>query len=158
MQNIEIERKFLVDDDYKSSSYSSFRIKQGYILTKSDGVTVRIRIKEDQGYITIKGKTNESGTTRFEWEKELPLSEAEQLICLCGEAIIDKTRYLVKSETHVFEVDEFHGENEGLVVAEIELSSENEYFIKPSWLGEEVTGDLRYYNSQLQKYPYKLWS
>lgn len=152
----EIERKFLVTGDFKSPAFSQSRIVQGYICS-ARGRTVRVRIRDDKGYLTIKGPSNDSGTSRYEWEKELPLSEAEELMKLCEEGIIDKTRYLVRCGNHVFEVDEFYGENEGLVVAEVELSSEEETFEKPDFLGEEVTGDIRYYNSQLMKKPYKTW-
>lgn len=152
----EIERKFLVAGDFKSPAFSQSRIVQGYICS-ARGRTVRVRIRDDKGYLTIKGPSNASGTSRYEWEKELSLPEAEELMKLCEEGIIDKTRYLVRSGNHIFEVDEFYGENEGLVVAEVELSSEEETFVKPDFIGEEVTGDVRYYNSQLMKKPYKMW-
>ena len=152
----EIERKFLVKGEYKSLAFSQSRIIQGYI-SSAHGRTVRVRVRDDKGYLTIKGASNASGTTRFEWEKELPLDEAEQLMQLCEPGVIDKTRYLVRSGGHVFEVDEFYGDNEGLVVAEVELASEDEAFVKPGFIGEEVTGDKRYYNSQLMKKPYNTW-
>lgn len=152
----EIERKFLVSGEFKSLATSHNRIVQGYI-SSARGRTVRVRIRDDKGYLTIKGASNASGTSRYEWEKELPLAEAEELMKLCEPGIIDKTRYLVRSGKHVFEVDEFYGENEGLVVAEIELESEEESFVKPDFIGKEVTGDVRYYNSQLMKKPYKTW-
>ena len=152
----EIERKFLVSGDFKSFAFAQSRIMQGYICS-ARGRTVRVRIRDDKGYLTIKGASNESGTSRYEWEKELPLSEAEELMKLCEPGIIDKTRYLVKAGEHTFEVDEFYGENEGLVMAEVELKDENENFIKPAWLGEEVTGDVKYYNSMLMKHPYTKW-
>lgn len=158
MENIEIERKFLVEGDFKSVAYDSQKVVQGYMASNSGGRSVRIRIKGDKGYITIKGATNQSGMSRFEWEKEISLSDAEQLIKLCDPGVIDKTRYLVKAGKHIFEVDEFYGENEGLIVAEIELNSEDEQFEKPKWLGKEVTGDVRYYNSQLLKCPYRTWA
>ncbi|MDR3653052.1 MAG: CYTH domain-containing protein [Paludibacter sp.] len=153
---MEIERKFLVKGEYKSHAERSFRIVQGY-LSSATGRTVRIRIKGDKGYITIKGKSNESGLSRYEWEKEIPLNEAEELLQLCEPGAIDKTRYEIPVGKHTFEVDEFYGENSGLILAEIELENENENFIKPDWLGEEVTGDRRYYNSSLTKNPYKNW-
>ena len=131
-------------------------IVQGYI-SSARGRTVRVRIRDEKGYLTIKGASNASGTSRYEWEKELALSEAEELMRLCEPGIIDKTRYLVRSGKHVFEVDEFYGENEGLIVAEVELESEDEAFVKHDFIGEEVTGDIRYYNSQLMKKPYKMW-
>ena len=145
----EIERKFLVSGEFKSLATSHSRIVQGYI-SSARGRTVRVRIRDDKGYLTIKGASNASGTSRYEWEKELPLAEAEELMKL-------KTRDLVRSGKHVFEVDEFYGENEGLVVAEVELESEEESFVKPDFIGKEVTGDVRYYNSQLMKKPYKTW-
>lgn len=152
----EIERKFLISGDFKSQAFDQSRIIQGYICS-ARGKTVRVRIRDDKGYLTIKGASNASGTSRYEWEKELPLSEAEELMKLCEPEIIDKTRYLVRSGKHVFEVDEFYGENDGLVVAEVELESEDEDFVKPDFIGEEVTGDTRYYNSQLMRKPYKTW-
>lgn len=153
----EIERKFLVkDDSYRAMAYSSSRIKQGYICSMR-GRTVRIRIRDGKGYLTIKGPSNASGTSRYEWERELPLEEAEELMRLCEPGMIDKTRYLVKAGDHVFEVDEFYGKNQGLVVAEVELKSENEAFLRPDFLGEEVTGQVKYYNSFLMKEPYCRW-
>lgn len=154
---LEIERKFLVlNDDFKGQAWKSTRIRQGYISTHPER-NVRIRIKGKKGYLTIKGQSNASGTTRYEWEKEIPAEEAIELLTLCEPGIIDKTRYEVKSGSHNFEVDEFYGENQGLVVAEIELTFEAEAFDKPSWLGLEVTGDVRYYNSALMKHPYSMW-
>jgi len=153
----EIERKFLVKNDaFKSEAFKKMRITQGYLSSVPER-TVRVRIKGDKGYITIKGIANESGVSRYEWEKEIAIEEVEELLKLCEPGIIDKTRFNVKSGKHTFEVDEFYGENEGLVIAEIELSSENEYFEKPEWIGEEVTGDEKYYNSMLTKKPYKSW-
>ena len=152
----EIERKFLVVGDFKSAAYSSSRIVQGYISSQR-GRTVRVRIRDDKGYLTIKGAGNASGTSRYEWEKEIPLDEARQLMALCEPGVIDKTRYLVRSGKHVFEVDEFYGDNEGLVMAEVELTSEDEPYERPPFLGEEVTGDARYYNSQLMKHPFTQW-
>ena len=143
----EIERKFLVTGEYKSRAYEQSRIVQGYI-SSARGRTVRVRIRNGKGYLTIKGASDASGLSRYEWEKEIPLNEAE---------VIDKTRYLVRSGRHTFEVDEFYGENEGLVVAEVELTSEDEAFEKPDFIGREVTGDVRYYNSQLMKHPYTVW-
>ena len=153
----EIERKFLVkDSSFKELAFSSSRIAQGYICS-SRGRTVRVRIRDEKGYLTIKGPAGENGLSRYEWEKEIPLDEAQELMKLCEPGIIDKTRYLVQSGNHVFEVDEFYGENEGLVVAEVELSSENESFKKPDFIGEEVTGIAKYYNSFLMKFPYTKW-
>lgn len=152
----EIERKFLVTGEFKSQAFERSRIVQGYI-SSARGRTVRVRIRNGRGYLTIKGASNESGTSRYEWEKELPLHEAEELMKLCEPGVIDKTRYLVRSGKHVFEVDEFYGENEGLIVAEVELNAEDEAFVKPAFIGQEVTGDVRYYNSQLMKKPYTTW-
>lgn len=152
----EIERKFLIIGDYKSQAYAQSHIVQGYICS-ARGKTVRVRIRDTKGYLTIKGAANASGTSRYEWEKEIPLNEAEDLMQLCEPGIIDKTRYLVCSGKHIFEVDEFYGENAGLVVAEVELSAENEPFEKPDFIGQEVTGDVRYYNSQLMKRPFTTW-
>ena len=153
----EIERKFLVKDSrFKELAFSSSRIAQGYICS-SRGRTVRVRIRDEKGYLTIKGPAGENGLSRYEWEKEIPLDEAQELMNLCEPGMIDKTRYLVQSGSHVFEVDEFYGENEGLIVAEVELSSENESFEKPDFIGEEVTGIAKYYNSFLMKFPYTKW-
>ncbi|MCF6241917.1 MAG: CYTH domain-containing protein [Bacteroidales bacterium] len=153
----EIERKFLVkNNDFKKSAFKKMQIKQGFLSSVPER-TVRIRIKENKAFITIKGLSNKSGTTRFEWEKEIPINEASELLSICEPGIIDKTRYLIKSGKHTYEVDEFYGENEGLIIAEIELHHENENFEKPKWLGKEVTGDIRYYNSQLSQNPYKNW-
>ena len=153
----EIERKFLVTGDgYKQQASSQSRVVQGYI-SSARGRTVRVRIRDGRGYLTIKGASNASGTTRYEWERELPQEEAEELMRLCEPGIIDKVRYLVPCGGHTFEVDEFHGENQGLVVAEVELSREDEPFERPAFLGREVTGDVRYYNSQLMKHPYTEW-
>lgn len=154
----EIERKFLVAGDYKSEAYASVRITQGYLSRVPERV-VRVRIKGDKGFITIKGTTNDTGLSRFEWEKEIPLADAQSLLKLAEPGVIDKTRHLIKNTDgrHIWEVDEFHGDNEGLVMAEIELESENDLFDKPSWLGKEVTGDKRYYNAYLSENPYKTW-
>ena len=155
--SFEIERKFLVIGDYKTDAYQSFRISQGY-LNRHPARTVRIRIKGNQGFITVKGSGSNSGTTRFEWEKEIPLNDAVQLLQLCEPGVIDKTRYLVKVGNHTFEVDEFMGDNEGLVMAEIELADENEAFERPAWLGNEVTGNPAYYNAALSNKPFKTWT
>lgn len=151
----EIERKFLVSGDFKSEVFNSERIMQGY-LCSGTGRTVRVRVRGERGYLTIKGPAK--GLTRFEWEKEIPVEEAKQLMELCEPGAIDKIRHLVRaSDGHIWEVDEFFGDNAGLVEAEIELDSEEEGFVKPAWVGEEVTGDRRYYNSSLTKNPYKNW-
>lgn len=154
---VEIERKFLVkSEDFKNWAYTKNRITQGYLNSNPER-TVRIRIKGEKGFLTIKGISNESGLSRFEWEKEIPVDEAKELLKLCEEGVIDKTRFEVKIGNHIFEVDEFYGENEGLIIAEIELSSETETFEKPLWLCKEVTNDKRYYNSYLSNQPYKKW-
>ena len=151
----EIERKFLViNDSFKKEAFRQTKILQGYLNTHPDR-TVRVRQRGEMGYLTIKGKTSESGMSRYEWEKEISASEAEDLIKLCEPGIIDKIRYEIKVGEHMYEVDEFFGSNEGLVLAEIELSSEDEVFEKPQWLGQEVTGKKEYYNSWLSKNPYK---
>lgn len=154
----EIEKKFLVKGDFKACAFKAVHITQGYLSSIPER-TVRIRIKEDRGFITVKGKSNTSGATRFEWEKEIAAEDAKALMNLAEPGVIDKTRYLIKNTdgVHTWEVDEFYGDNLGLIVAEVELSDENEPFDKPSWLGEEVTGDPKYYNSMLMKNPYKNW-
>ena len=154
----EIERKFLVkNNDFKAASFNQTKIVQGFLSTVPER-TVRIRIKGDKGFITVKGIGNKSGTSRFEWEKEISVQDATDLLKISEPGVIDKSRFNVKSGEHTFEVDEFYGENDGLTVAEVELSSENENFNKPSWLGEEVTGQVKYYNSMLMKNPYKDWN
>ena len=152
----EIERKFLVKGEFKNLASKETRIVQGYLSSVPER-TVRVRIKGDKGFITIKGIGSASGATRYEWEKEIPTSEVEELLKICEPGVIDKTRYLVKVDNHTFEVDEFYGENKGLTVAEIELGSESEEFVKPEWLGEEVTGNTKYYNSMLMKNPFTKW-
>lgn len=152
----EIERKFLVTGEYKSQAFAHSRIVQGYICS-ARGRTVRVRLRDGRGYLTIKGTSDAAGMSRYEWEKEISREEAEELMKLCEEGVIDKTRYLVRSGSHVFEVDEFYGDNEGLVMAEVELASEDEPFDRPAFIGREVTGDVRYYNSQLMKHPYREW-
>ncbi|GAA3644092.1 CYTH domain-containing protein [Flavivirga jejuensis] len=154
---IEIERKFLVTSNaYKDEAFKSTRIIQGFLNTHKKR-TVRVRLKGDIGYITVKGQSSQDGLSRFEWEKEISKEEAESLLNICELGVIDKIRYEVKIKNHIFEVDEFFGDNKGLVVAEVELENENEAFEKPFWLGEEVTGDIKYYNSQLSKQSYKTW-
>lgn len=154
---IEIERKFLVvSDAFKRQASSKTKIVQGFLNTHPER-TVRVRVKGDSGFLTIKGKSNDSGTSRFEWEERIGIADAEALLDLCEEGVLEKTRYEIPIGEHVYEVDEFHGENQGLLVAEIELNSEDEAFKKPDWLGEEVTGDIKYYNSRLSKQSYKTW-
>ncbi len=154
--NYEIERKFLVAGDYKSHAFAHYRIVQGYLSSAPQRV-VRIRIQGDIAYLTIKSNVHEGEFTRYEWEKEIPVKDAENMLKFCEKEIIEKTRYLVKVGTHVFEVDKFYGSNMGLEIAEIELESEDEKFEKPDWLGEEVTNDSRYYNSMLVNTPYNKW-
>ena len=156
--HFEIERKFLVSGEFKNQAFSATRICQGYI-SSGNGRTVRVRIRDDKGYLTIKGPSTAEGLSRYEFEKEISLEDARDLMAICEPGVIEKTRYLVKSPDgkHVFEVDEFYGDNEGLVMAEVELSSEDEPFEKPSFLGREVTGDRRFYNSHMRQYPYKMW-
>lgn len=152
----EIERKFLVKRGFKEAAFDALRITQGYLST-APGRSVRVRLKGDKGFLTIKGPSRDGGLSRFEWEKEIGADEARELLALCEPGLIDKTRWLVKAGIHTFEVDEFHGDNEGLVVAEVELTAPDEPYEKPEWLGPEVTGDRRYYNSYLTKNPYKIW-
>lgn len=161
---IEIERKFLIRGDFRPFVSHSERICQGYLCASPER-TVRVRIKGDKGYLTIKGKSNLKGLARYEWEKEVPVNEAEELLTLCHPGVIEKVRHLVEvvsecdgfETSHVFEIDVFEGANQGLVLAEVELRSEDEAFPRPEWLGEEVTGDKRYYNSWLSSHPYTTW-
>ncbi|MBQ0734873.1 CYTH domain-containing protein [Aquimarina celericrescens] len=154
---IEIERKFLVNSEaFKEESQNSYRIVQGFLNTDPER-TVRVRVKGEKAFLTIKGMGNTSGTTRFEWEKEIKVTDAEQLLKICEPGIIEKTRYEISSGDHIIEVDMFLGGNEGLILAEIELNNENESFLTPNWLGKEVTGDPKYYNSQLSKKPFMQW-
>ena len=152
---LEIERKFLVKGDFMSEVVSSSRIVQGY-LASSPSASVRVRIYGEKGYMTVKGRMSESGMSRFEWEKEISADEALSLLMLCG-GVIDKIRHIIPFAGHDFEVDVFNGANEGLILAEVELASEDEVFEKPLWLGQEVTGDMRYHNSMLLKHPYNKW-
>ncbi|MGB0770349.1 MAG: CYTH domain-containing protein [Flavobacteriaceae bacterium] len=154
---IEIERKFLVKNKtYKSESIKKQLITQGY-LSSDPKRSVRIRICEQNAYITIKGQTSESGTSRYEWEKEINTEDAKQLMLLCREGVVTKIRHLIPFKNHTFEVDEFLKDNSGLVIAEVELSNENEDFERPRWLGKEVTGIKKYYNSQLSQNAYVNW-
>lgn len=154
---IEIERKFLVKtNSFKTEAYNQYHIKQGFLNSNPER-TVRVRLKKNKGVLTVKGKSTTDGLSRFEWEKDISKVEAEALLQLCEKGIIDKIRYEIKAGDHTFEVDEFFGDNEGLIVAEIELNFETETFDKPDWLGDEVTGDIKYYNSNLSNLPYKNW-
>ncbi|MFH6936137.1 CYTH domain-containing protein [Flavobacterium sp. FlaQc-30] len=154
---LEIERKFLVkSNDFKEQAFTHNKIAQGYLSSIPER-TVRVRIKGEKAFLTIKGIGQHGGMSRFEWENEIPIDEAIELLKLCEKGKIEKTRYEVKLGNHIFEVDEFYGENEGLIMAEVELKSETETFEKPEWLGEEVTDDKRYYNAYLSKHPFKSW-
>jgi CYTH domain-containing protein len=158
MMSIEIERKFLViKENFKELSFQKHYIKQGFLNSNKHRV-VRVRIADDTAFLTVKGITNATGTSRFEWEKEISVEEAEQLMLLCEPGIIEKHRYYHQVGNHTFEIDEFLGDNAGLVVAEIEISEENERFEKPDYLGKEVTGEQKYYNSNLSQHPFKLWA
>ncbi len=153
----EIERKFLITSgDYKKYAISQSHITQGY-LSSVPQRSVRIRIKDGAGYITIKGIGNTAGTSRYEWEKEIPVNEAKELLRICEPGVIDKARYEVRAGRHIIEIDEFYGENKGLVIAEIELQKEDDIIDKPSWLGKEVTGEEKYYNAMLMKHPFTKW-
>ena len=154
---IEIERKFLVkNDSFKAIAFTQNQIAQGYLSSVPDR-TVRVRIKSNKGFLTIKGASNAGGLSRFEWEKEIPIDDAKNLLLLCEAGVIDKTRFEVKCGHHTFEIDVFHGNNNGLIVAEIELETETDSFEKPDWLGKEVTGNIRYYNAYLSKNPFEKW-
>ena len=152
----EIERKYLLANEaWREEVCGSMRIAQGYICSRR--VTARVRICDDRGILTFKSKSRDGGLSRFEWEREIPLSVAEHLLARC-EGVVDKVRHIVKYEGHTFEIDEFHGENEGLIVAEVELSIIDEAVSLPLWIGDEVTGERCFYNSFLTKHPFKTWS
>lgn len=154
----EIERKFLViSEDFRSKSYKSYHIKQGFLNTDPQR-TVRVRLAGDNAFLTVKGMSSKDGLSRFEWENPIAFDDALELLKLCENSIIEKTRFLVQSNNHLFEIDVFEGDNKGLIVAEIELNSVGEKFTKPDWLGQEVTGDVRYYNAQLARVPFKDWN
>ncbi|MGG5485806.1 CYTH domain-containing protein [Gaetbulibacter sp. PBL-D1] len=154
---IEIERKFLVTSHaFKNQAHSKTHIVQGFLNTDK-ARTVRVRLKGDKGVLTVKGPSTSDGLSRFEWEKDIDKTDAEALLKLCEKGVIDKIRYEIAVAKHIFEVDEFFGDNKGLIIAEVELNSKDEYFEKPDWLGEEVTGDIKYYNSQISKKPYNTW-
>lgn len=155
--SVEIERKFLVkNNSFIVESDSVLSIKQGFLNSNKNRV-VRVRILDNLGYLTIKGISSKDGTSRYEWEKEIAINEADELLKLCEKGVIIKKRYLVSKGKHTFEIDVFDGDNTGLIVAEIELDAAEETFTTPNWLGEEVTGDARYYNSALSKMPYTKW-
>ena len=154
---IEIERKFLVtSNSFKEQAFNKTRIIQGFLNTDKER-TVRVRLKGDRGFLTVKGLSSDDGLSRFEWETEISETDAKLLLKLCEKGVIDKVRHEIKADNHTYEVDEFFGDNEGLIIAEIELNHISEIFKKPLWLGEEVTGNEKYYNSQLSKQPYKTW-
>ena len=152
----EIERKFLVVGEFKDQAYNSTHICQGYIAS-GNGRTVRVRIRDDKGYLTIKGPSTKAGLSRYEFEQEISLADAHDLMAICEPGIIDKRRYLIPYEGHTYEVDEFYGDNEGLVMAEVELGAVDEPYEKPDFIGPEVTGDKRFYNKHMLKYPFSLW-
>lgn len=155
--HFEIERKFLVTGEFKSLATNCTHIQQGYIAS-GKGRTVRVRIRDEKGYLTIKGPSGKAGLSRYEFEKEIPMEDAQDLMLICEPGIIDKHRYLVPaSDGHVWEVDEFHEDNDGLIMAELELQSEDEPFVLPPFIGREVTGDRRFYNSHMRTNPFKLW-
>jgi CYTH domain-containing protein len=152
----EIERKFLVKGEFKHLALSSTYIVQGYLFADKSK-SIRVRLRGDKGYITIKSTIDTSTITRNEWEYEIPAPQVNEMLRICGSDIIEKTRYLVQYKNLLVEVDEFYGDNEGLVIAEIELAYEHQVFEKPDFLGEDVTEDPRYFNSELSKHPYKEW-
>ena len=156
MSGLEIERKFLVrrNCDWKAQAHDVSHILQGYMAAIH---TVRVRIRDERAYLTIKGKSRDGGLSRYEFEKEITLEEGRSLMALCEKGVIDKHRYLIDYAGHTFEVDEFHGDNEGLVMAEVELGSVDEHFEKPDFIGQEVTGDKHYYNRYMREHPYKEW-
>lgn len=156
MEYTEIERKFLVKSEFRHLATAEYKICQGYLVTDPQR-TVRVRIKGDKGYLTIKGASTADGLSRFEWEKEIAVCEAEMLLKLCLPGAIEKTRYIIPFGGQTFEVDEFFGENAGLVMAEVELKSATQQVSLPEWLGQEVTGDKRYYNSYLSQRPFSKW-
>lgn len=154
---LEIERKFAVKStNFLANAKESYKITQGYLNTDKNR-TVRVRIKGNKGFITVKGISSADGLSRFEWEKEINIKDAEALLLLCEDFVIDKTRYIIPFDTVVFEVDVFEGANKGLVVAEVELESTEQQFEKPEWLGEELTGDERFYNAYLSNVPFSSW-
>ena len=152
----EIERKFLVKGDFEKDVLRRQRIVQGYICVE-EARTVRVRIQGDEGFLTIKSAANEKGWSRYEYEQPVSLVDAEELLKLCLPGVIDKVRHWIHAGNHLWEVDVFHGDNDGLVVAEIELSSEEEIFELPEWVGDEVTGNAKYYNAKLSQKPYSQW-
>lgn len=153
---LEIERKFRVNGNFKKEAIGKFEIRQGYLST-DPGRTVRVRIAGKKAFLTIKGPSDASGMARYEFEKEIKMDDAKQLLALCLPSVIEKTRYIVEFDEHVFEVDEFYSANAGLVIAEVELASTDESVQLPDWIGEEVTNDKKYYNSYLTNHPFTSW-
>lgn len=154
---LEIERKYKAKNTtFLNETKISFKINQGYLNSSAER-TVRVRTKDNKGFITIKGKSNSSGTTRFEWEKEIPFDEAIELLKLCEDYIIEKTRHIVIYKNKTFEIDVFEGKNSGLIIVEVELENENEKIKLPEWIGDEVTGDEKYYNSFISNHPFCNW-
>lgn len=155
---LEIERKFAVKSTtFLANAKESYKITQGYLNTDKNR-TVRVRIKGSKGFITVKGISSADGLSRFEWEKEIDVKDAEALLLLCEDFVIDKTRYIIPFDAVVFEVDVFEGSNKGLVIAEVELETTDQQFDKPDWLGEELTGDERFYNAYLSNVPFTSWN
>ncbi|MCU0408482.1 MAG: CYTH domain-containing protein [Bacteroidales bacterium] len=152
----ETERKYLIKGEFRNLAFRKSRISQGY-LSSAPGRTVRVRINEGKGFLTVKGPAEKNGITRYEWEIEIGLQDAEELLLLCEPGIIEKTRYYISHEGFVIEADVFHGENEGLLMAEVELENESDSFTIPEWFGEEVSGNPMYYNSYLRENPFKSW-
>lgn len=154
---VEIERKFLVkSEDYKSNAFKVQLFSQAY-LSRNPEKSIRVRIVEKEGFITIKGLSSDSGLSRFEWEKKISLNEAVELTKLCGDEQIIKNRYFIKHDKVIIEVDEFLNENKGLVIAEVELKTINQKITLPKWIGKEVTGDNKYYNLSLISNPFTSW-
>ena len=151
----EIERKFLVTGDFGKHVVRSSRMIQGYLCADVER-SVRVRISGGQGFLTIKGAVGESGWSRYEFEQAIPQTDVEELLTLCLPGVIDKVRHWIPAGDHMWEVDVFHGENEGLIIAEIELTSEDDVFDLPDWIGDEVTGNPKYYNAMLAKHPWRV--
>lgn len=153
----EIERKFLVKSEaFKIEASTSTSISQGF-LNADKARTVRVRLTDDKAFLTIKGETSRSGMSRLEWETEIPVEDAKTLLTLCEPGVIEKRRYYIQHGEHTFEVDEFYGENQGLIIAEVELQTEQDVIERPDWLGSEVTGEVKYYNAMLSKHPFSKW-
>lgn len=153
----EIERKFLVKSEaFKIEASASTSISQGF-LNADKARTVRVRLTDDKAFLTIKGETSRSGMSRLEWETEIPVEDAKTLLTLCEPGVIEKRRYYIQHGEHTFEVDEFYGENQGLIIAEVELQTEQDVIQRPDWLGSEVTGEVKYYNAMLSKHPFSKW-